>query len=186
MAKDPAGRKVCIDCGHDKPIEQFHHLRQKNGSVYRYPYCKVCRRVRRRQKTTPPEALARKRERYANDPEYRRKVLNAQHLSRYGITLEDKEALLAAQGGVCAACGRDESKGHGWTTDHDHRCCPGNKSCGKCIRAILCTNCNLALGHVGDSIERLEALVEYLRPLAGMSPSGNPQMGASVSRMQPI
>ena len=26
--------------------------------------------------------------------------------------------------------------------DHDHKCCPGKKSCGKCVRGILCINHN--------------------------------------------
>lgn len=186
MAGERIRRMVCQDCGHEKPIEQFRGQRRPNGEMYRYPTCKVCHNVKRRKQSTAPEELAARRERYASSPEHRRKVLSAQHRSRYGITLDEKDAMLAAQGGVCAACGDSESKGHGWATDHDHKCCPG-RSCGECVRAILCTNCNLALGQVGDSIERLEALIAYLqRCAAGMTPGGNPNLQANVSRMQPI
>ena len=46
--------------------------------------------------------------------------------------------------------------------DHDHSCCPGNRSCGKCVRGILCTQCNTALGLLKDSKEVLQNLIKYL------------------------
>jgi hypothetical protein len=46
--------------------------------------------------------------------------------------------------------------------DHDHACCPGRISCGKCIRGLLCNRCNRALGLLGDSIELLKKMIAYL------------------------
>lgn len=46
--------------------------------------------------------------------------------------------------------------------DHDHSCCPGKGSCGKCVRGILCRNCNVGLGFLKDSIPRLEDAISYL------------------------
>ena len=45
-------------------------------------------------------------------------------------------------------CGTPEPGGHGtWNVDHDHACCPeGGRSCGKCIRGLLCMECNKYLG----------------------------------------
>jgi hypothetical protein len=59
----------------------------------------------------------------------------------------------------CQACGGEE--GLAW--DHDHNCCPGKYSCGRCVRGLLCRSCNLALGYLKDSPDRLLSLVNYLR-----------------------
>lgn len=47
--------------------------------------------------------------------------------------------------------------------DHDHACCSGKKSCGKCIRGLLCSNCNCGLGNFHDDIDRLEKAITYLK-----------------------
>lgn len=81
---------------------------------------------------------------------------------RYGITSEQFDAILEAQGG-CAACGSPTTDGKYWHVDHDHTCCDTQaRSCGKCIRGILCHGCNTALGNVGDDPNRLRALIAYL------------------------
>lgn len=46
--------------------------------------------------------------------------------------------------------------------DHDHTCCPGNKSCGKCVRGVLCPKCNWGLGHFRDNPAYLRAAANYL------------------------
>jgi hypothetical protein len=33
-----------------------------------------------------------------------------------------------------------------WSVDHDHSCCNGDTSCGKCVRGIVCSFCNRGLG----------------------------------------
>jgi hypothetical protein len=32
------------------------------------------------------------------------------------------------------------------TVDHDHSCCSGKTSCGKCVRGIVCQACNTTIG----------------------------------------
>src|SRR5690625_6229484 len=58
------------------------------------------------------------------------------------------DAMLKEQGGICAVCGIDPD--HKWAVDHDHSCCPGTKSCGRCVRGILCDRCNTAIGTLGE------------------------------------
>lgn len=51
----------------------------------------------------------------------------------------------------CEICGLSKRK---FVIDHDHKT---NKT-----RGILCLNCNLALGLLGDSIEKLKVAIEYI------------------------
>lgn len=81
---------------------------------------------------------------------------------QYGITADQYDAMLAAQNGGCAICLRPprEASLH---VDHDHACCPERKkSCGKCVRGLLCEDCNRALGMLGDDRDRIKRVLEYL------------------------
>lgn len=82
----------------------------------------------------------------------------------YGITQEEFDALLESQGGVCAICGglpptHDHAAIGQWNVDHDHDT--------GVVRGILCSACNIGIGKLGDSVERLEAAISYLRRAAG-------------------
>jgi hypothetical protein len=77
-------------------------------------------------------------------------------------------------------CGCKEPTGHGWTVDHDHACCPGERSCGKCVRAILCMNCNNALGCVRDNIEILRKMISYLESFQ------KPEPESTIDVMNPL
>jgi hypothetical protein len=87
-------------------------------------------------------------------------------LRRYSLTPDEYDLLLNMQGGRCAGCGKRESLRRGKRTrlsvDHDHKCCPGERSCGKCIRGLLCATCNTTLARVHDSLEVLRRLAAYL------------------------
>lgn len=80
----------------------------------------------------------------------------------YGITVDEYQRMLEEQGSACKICGGINEDGRELSVDHDHECCPGRKSCGKCIRGLLCNPCNRALGYMRDSVVRLEAAVAYL------------------------
>ena len=87
----------------------------------------------------------------------------------HGITLEQYEDLLAKQNGVCGICFQPETRKTRPTQrvfnlaiDHDHQCCPGLYSCGKCVRGLLCKKCNQALGGFGDDLVLLQNAVDYI------------------------
>ncbi|MEU1419867.1 endonuclease domain-containing protein [Kitasatospora sp. NPDC005751] len=67
---------------------------------------------------------------------------------RHKLTLARVNAILRAQDDTCPLCHRlgGDSSMEGpswWHIDHDHRCCPGQSSCGRCVRGLLCRNCNV-------------------------------------------
>lgn len=90
-----------------------------------------------------------------------------QRVRVYGITSAEYGALLEAQGGGCAICGRTESK------DISRRSATGKRrlhidhchATGR-VRGLLCSSCNLGIGKFGESIEALERAIMYLRKQA--------------------
>jgi hypothetical protein len=85
-----------------------------------------------------------------------------------GISMEQYLILLDKQKGVCAICNTPPTSKKGFDIDHDHTCCNNlnaNKAgyaCGKCVRGLLCHNCNVALGHFKDSVQLLSNAIHYL------------------------
>ena len=136
--------KTCAGCGEEKPTTDFYRLaRAKDGLQYS---CKVCQKGR--LKAT-----------YDSDPKSRGDYMRTY---RYGITPEEYDKLNEAQGGVCAICEKPCTTGNSLAVDHDHTCCPGKRSCGKCTRGLLCLNCNQALGKFNDDPDLLLKAVAYL------------------------
>ena len=79
----------------------------------------------------------------------------AHFLRTYQLTA----AALRKLGKTCRVC-RSKNR---LQVDHDHACCPGTRSCGKCVRGLLCPRCNRALGLFRDSPTLLERAAHYLR-----------------------
>jgi hypothetical protein len=77
----------------------------------------------------------------------------------HGMTIEQFDKMLAAQGGVCAICAGEPSMANSRDrclhVDHDH-------ATGK-IRGLLCNRCNRALGLFRDNAAVLSVAAEYLR-----------------------
>jgi hypothetical protein len=161
----PVETKQCTGCAEIKQLEDFY--RKSASRDGRATRCKVCANavVKAWEKRNPDklrERTYRWRNRY---PEKSQAVVRRSQLKRkYGITVEQFDAQLTVQRGRCAIC-RTDTPGTRWgtfTVDHDHACCSGDRSCGKCLRGLLCGNCNTLLGMAGDDASRLLAAASYL------------------------
>lgn len=84
-----------------------------------------------------------------------------QNLKRYSLSKDDLLRMMEEQGNKCLICPRtfEEFVPH---VDHDHTCCPSGSSCGKCIRGLLCVDCNRGLGSFRDDPALLRAAAVYL------------------------
>jgi hypothetical protein len=81
----------------------------------------------------------------------------------FGLAPGEYDQLLAHQGGRCYICHRKPVSKR-LAVDHDHSCCSGPTSCGKCVRGLLCRNCNRdVLGHLKDDPEALRRAIAYLQ-----------------------
>lgn len=130
--------QTCAGCGEELPISEFGTHRNPNtGKTYRRLKCKDCH-------TRDAVRWARSNRRRTRDGRLRR---------AYGITIEQYDAMLEAQGGVCAICGADPGE-RTLAVDHNH-------ADGR-VRGLLCDNCNNGLGRFQDDPELLLAAAQYL------------------------
>lgn len=134
----------CFICKEFKLPVEFPVLAQRE----RHSYCILCNTDYRRE-----TRLAR----IERDPERENlKVFSDRLMRQFNISVEQYLQMEAAQGGLCGIRGVEcEAKRNGsrLAVDHDRRCCPGRKSCGKCVRGLLCTVCNTRLGTFELTIE---------------------------------
>lgn len=167
--------RVCRGCNGEFPeTPEFFSPRKRNrGGLY--SRCRDCERAYRKEYEQRPgvrerrNALARKRKR---PPE---QIRRHRLWTFYRLTPEAFDAMLAQQGGRCyvSACGATEPGGPGtWQVDHDHSCCPGIRSCGDCVRGLLCHYCNITLGYARDNSRILRDLADYLDKHAALSALG--------------
>ena len=89
---------------------------------------------------------------------YRSKPANVKY--KYGL---DYELYLEMIDGGCLIC---ESKDF-LQVDHNHACCPNERSCGKCVRGVICARCNNLVSHYERGTLKnqvmLEAIAEYVK-----------------------
>lgn len=101
-----------------------------------------------RYKAANPEATAADRTRWnADNTDYKR---NYHLVRKYGVTLEERDALLKLQGDACGLCARKVLDASKWHLDHDH------SRSDMFIRGVLCSRCNLVLGRLGDSLDSVQ------------------------------
>lgn len=84
-------------------------------------------------------------------------------VKNFNITPEQYLAIKELQGGKCFICQIATGATKALSVDHDHACCalPG-KSCGSCVRGLLCSTCNNILGFARDQPWLFFRAVTYL------------------------
>lgn len=143
--------KACKVCGHVKTMDEF----PKRGHR-RLNSCEPCYKEYENRRS---------RERYRNDPEYRKnKTLwqKARIKSRYGITVEEAQETLVKQNFRCAnlecqtqiSLSEPERFEKKAVIDHDH-------TTGK-FRQLLCQRCNLILGYLETRPKIISGLDQYI------------------------
>lgn len=152
----------CKKCGEDKPVESF-----SRAGAGRRGDCKACRRdytnkwtVDNRDRVRAsnqawrdanPDRIAAMAERRRPKAKTARR---ARTVARYGLSVEQYDAMLAAQSGACAICLRPERGGKALATDHCHET--------GAVRGLLCQNCNNGLGRFRDDAELLRRAIAYV------------------------
>lgn len=144
--------RTCKTCGIEKDTLNFtvgkHTDRRGKTPIIRFYtrlVCKSCVAIVDREKQI----------KRMSNPEIRKghieRLRNNHLIKSYGITIADKQKMIAKQGHQCALC----SKIVDLVIDHDHKT-------GK-IRALLCQPCNKLLGCAFDDICILEKAITYLK-----------------------
>lgn len=135
QAAAPEGRRWCSGCNRYRLLK-FFGTAMENGVRRPYSRCKPCHREQG----------------------------HASRVQRtYNISPERYREIKALQGGRCAICQVATGATRNLAVDHDHSCCPGKTSCGRCVRGALCSPCNKMLGFGRDNPEFFQRAAEYLR-----------------------
>ncbi len=157
----------CNKCGENKPRSEFW-----TDSRYReHPrsYCKACAKSYAGHKRETDNARVKKMER---DSKKRRRVV-AEDAQRgywrfysakrnYGITEIQFRQMHADQNGKCATCSK-EIIIFGTHADRQKLACIDHCHKTGMVRGLLCNQCNLVVGYLGDSIDVAKRIIIYLR-----------------------
>jgi hypothetical protein len=154
-----------------------HHKTPEN--MYPSGQCKLCGRARDKERQA--EVVARIVANQKKDPEKHAKAVRDWAKSQtgrisvratkakqlYGLSPERYHNMLLDQEGKCKICKiemtAESHKKNSIAVDHDHMCCSGARTCGKCVRGMLCSMCNFMLGTANDDPEVLAKAIQYLK-----------------------
>jgi len=87
---------------------------------------------------------------------------------RHGSDHEEMwAAFWEAQDGKCYLCGEplNTESHYGVQVDHDHTCCPKNRTCPYCRRGLACDRCNKLIGIARDDPDLLRRIADNLEPV---------------------
>lgn len=159
---------ACKKCGEAKSLSLFPRRGKDPESKVRTAECKACRAAyMRAYNCSTPERIAKSRERAKHwQARHPRSSKKNNLKARHGMALEEYEAMVVAQKGVCAICqceDRDIVKRSGkrreLAVDHCHDT--------GVVRSLLCGDCNRALGLVRESPVILAKMISYLARFGG-------------------
>ena len=136
--------KICQKCGVEKSLDLFALGKKYAGG--RRGTCKDC------------HANTQKNYYYNNPEKMKEKEKSRENWKKHKLTKDIFDNLMSKFNGKCHACKKNDAK----NIDHDHSCCSGPYSCGKCVRGILCHNCNSSLGLLKDSRHNIIGLLQYI------------------------
>lgn len=81
---------------------------------------------------------------------------NTRYIKTYGITIDDYNRMFEEQEGNCGICNKHQVEfKKRFAVDHDH---DTNE-----VRGLLCFDCNIGIGKLGDTIESVENALNYLK-----------------------
>ncbi|MDQ3574990.1 MAG: endonuclease VII domain-containing protein [Actinomycetota bacterium] len=160
--------KQCKKCGQSRPLEDFYRAAGTKDGLR--GECKSCSsqdkrrryladpeaaiaRVKRWQQANPERVNATQRARRAK-PEAKLRERAGHLMRKYGMTIEQYDAMLEAQSGGCFICSRPPREDISLHVDHDH-------ATGK-VRGILCFRCNNALADFGEDPDILRKAASYV------------------------
>jgi hypothetical protein len=174
--------KKCSKCKEEKPLDKFSNRYKGSGLQ---SWCKKCMSA-----ASNASAMAKRRSAGIKGYIFKESAFHCTWCNRPNLTEQDFHKHNTNKFGFYPYCKYCKViKGHGLTYeqsltfkdecyndackstehlnwDHDHSCCPGQNSCGKCIRGRLCQNCNLLEGKILINAQRIRGIIEYLERTA--------------------
>jgi hypothetical protein len=155
----------------ERRAEKLDYHRRYNASHPETPEQSARKRARRKErlaKLTPEQIEARSEElrrRNKLTDERRADARRADALHRkYGITIRDYQSMESSQGGRCAICDRGARSTQKLHIDHCHDT--------GAVRGLLCKQCNMGIGLLGDKPDRVARAAHYLRRAESNPPRG--------------
>lgn len=156
--------KRCGKCKQHVSLDGFCKDRKSKDSLANT--CKACRKIYREQNKLKiqlyqldwyeknQDKVRSYNEKYK--AKHKDRITENRILRLYKMTVLQYNEMLSSG---CHVCGSFSNL----CIDHDHACCPGELTCGKCIRGVLCNKCNSAEGLLDSDLQKVLNLYSYLK-----------------------
>lgn len=157
--------KTCTKCLQELDIDSFHVARRRKDG--HRGICKACANEAAKQwyEANKERAAERSRGRRRTPGAGAEYADRWRRTMRYGLPEGRFEEMLTEQDNACALCREPfdlEAPRRQAHIDHDHQCCAGQRSCGKCVRGLLCYRCNVSIPAAESDPAWLGRVAQYL------------------------